>query len=180
MKIIAGTAKGHPLKTPKSDKIIRPALGKVREAIFSSLGDITDLVFADVFAGTGSLGFEAISRGAQYCHFFDFHPEALKILNVNIKSLGFEKNCQVIRKKLPFGLKNTKWQEPVDVLFCDPPYHKELIPPTLAALQKAGVLDQNTLILCEHDKIEDITTPGFEIIKQKKFGQTRISYMRLI
>jgi len=180
MRIITGTAKGLSLKTPKSQAIIRPALAQVREAIFSSLGDITNQEFVDLFAGTGSLGLEALSRGAGFCTFVDFHPESLKLLRENISKCGFTTQSAIAKLKLPFELKRLRLKKVPDVLFCDPPYEKNLVNPCLQEIRKCGLVNANTRILVEHTKREIPQTEGFSLIQQKKFGQTLVSYLGLI
>jgi len=179
MRIITGSAKGRRLKTPKGSKIIRPALSQVREAIFSSLGDLHAKVVLDVFAGTGSLGLKALSRGAAKAYFVDNHSQAVGLILENLKHLGFEDRAHVFKRKVPVGLATIKLEHKPDIIFCDPPYDKGLIDPSLAALAMQNYVDENTLILIEHTKREIPSAPKFEFLKQKKFGQTYISYLKL-
>src|SRR5262245_29821517 len=104
MRIIAGRAKSIRLQGPKSDQI-RPALDQVKEAVFNILFDVQGLTVLDLFAGTGSVGLEAISRGATRCVFVDFGPEALQLIRKNITICGFEAESTVVRLKLPQGVK---------------------------------------------------------------------------
>lgn len=179
MRIIAGQAKGKKLFTPKSDKVTRPALAKVREAIFSSLGDIDDKIVFDVFAGTGSLGFEALSRGAKKAYFIDGHDDAISCLIKNIKHLGYDDSAKVFKRKLPYGLKGLKLEGLPDIIFCDPPYDKGLLNKTLEALKDHKFIDHNSLIIVEHTSRELPNVKGLSIIKQKKYGQTLITFLRL-
>lgn len=178
MRIITGSAKNTVLKTPKSQKVIRPALAQVREAIFSSLGNIEDYHFVDLFGGTGSLGLEALSRGAEFCTFVDIHPEALKLISQNILACGFKDQTSVQKIKLPHGLKRLKLQKVPDVLFCDPPYDKGLLNPTLENALKYNVIDAQTLVIIEHTAREVPEVKGLTLEKQKRFGQTYISYLK--
>lgn len=180
IRIISGTAKGCSLKTPKSQAVIRPALAQVREAIFSSLGDIQNCEFLDLFAGTGSLGLEALSRGAQHCTFVDQHPESLKLLKENVEKCSFQAQSRIVKLKLPTDLKRLKIFKPCDVIFCDPPYEKNLINPCLKELHKMDFVTPETWILVEHTKREIPQVSGYEVIKEKKFGQTLITYLKWI
>ncbi len=179
MRIISGSAKGTPLFTPKSQAVIRPALAQVREAIFSSLGNIIDCEFLDLFAGTGSLGLEALSRGAKHCTFVDEHPESLKLIRDNIAKCGFQNASHIVKLKLPSELKRLKLTKVPDVIFCDPPYEKNLINPCLNEILKCKILGPDTWILLEHTKREMPVFTAFELVKEKKFGQTLITYLRL-
>ena len=178
MRITGGSAKGKIIKTPKNGDIIRPALAQVREAVFSSLGDVSEQRFMDVFAGTGSLGFEALSRGADFVYFVDDHPQAVALILENLKSLGFEKQAHLFKRRLPHGLSTIKISGRVDVVFCDPPYDKNLLNPTLARLAEQNYIDPKTLLIIEHTRREVPENTAFDLIKQKKFGQTLISYLK--
>jgi len=178
MRIITGKNKGQKIIAPKGKDFTRPALSKVREAIFSSLGDVTGLTFMDVFAGCGSLGFEALSRGAASCAFIENHPKAIQSLIINIKNLGLGAQARIYKRTLPFGLKDIKNHEPLDVIFCDPPYDNHLINKTLRALIKYNFISDDTLIIVEHTKREMPLVENLKTIKEKKFGQTLITYLK--
>jgi len=121
MRIIAGEAKGRKLAIP-ADSAIRPTSDRVREAIFNmlySLGGVESKLVADVFAGSGALGLEALSRGAAYAWFIEQDQAAVKALQANIAALGFEPRAEVL---LGDALELLPWQAAVDIAFCDPPY----------------------------------------------------------
>lgn len=178
MRIISGTAKGRRLKTPKNSKTIRPALAQVREAIFSSLGDLSGKTVLDVFAGTGSLGMEALSREAAFVGFVDGGPEAVHLLIENLKTLGFEDRARVFKRKLPSGLDAIKMPHTVAVAFCDPPYDMGLLSPTLERLAAQPYCDADTLFIAEHTRREMPEVATLDIVKEKKFGQTLLTYLR--
>lgn len=178
MKIISGTQKGRRLKSPKSCSI-RPALAQVRESIFSSLGDVTDLVFFDVFAGTGSLGLEALSRGACRVYFIDQGPESIKLILENLKTLNFLDKAHVFKRTLPQGLHRLKIREKLDVIFCDPPYDKNLLNKTLKKLIEENHIDPQTTVIVEHSPRELPDGKELEVFKKKQFGQTLISFLKL-
>lgn len=178
MRIISGQLKGKRLKTPKDSKTIRPALSQVREAIFSSLGDIEGKVFLDIFAGTGSLGFEALSRGADFIYFVDSGAEAINLIIENLNDLQLSEKAHIFKRKMPFGLEKIKLEKKPDVIFCDPPYDKNLINRTLSTLVKQNYVDPNSLIIVEHTKREVPNIKELELVKEKRFGQTFISYFK--
>lgn len=178
MRIISGTAKGRVLKAPKNSKLIRPALSQVREAIFSSLGDLEGKVVLDVFAGTGSLGLEALSRGADHAYFVDGNDESVRIILENLKTLGFAEKARVFKRKLPGGAASIKLKHRPDVIFCDPPYDKGLLSPTLAILARLDCVNETTLFISEHTKREVPAVAELKIVKEKRFGQTLLTYLQ--
>lgn len=179
MRIIAGQYKGRAITAPKGSDITRPALAKVREAIFSSIGGIEDYVIMDVFAGTGSLGFEALSRGAARVYFIENHPAILKCIITTAEQFKCTDQVRIIKRRMPDGLKTLRIAEPIDVLFCDPPYDKNLVNSTLAALLELGFITDETLTIVEHSPRESIDVKGLKTTKLKEYGQTRISYLKL-
>lgn len=179
MRITGGSANRRVIKTPKGRSIIRPALAQVREAIFSSLGNVEALRFLDLYAGTGSLGLEALSREAKFVYFVDFHPQALSLIIKNLESLDFSDRAHVFKRRLPEGLTRLKIPHKIDVVFCDPPYEKGLLVPTLELLARQNYVDPDSIIIVEHTRREMPEARGFEPFKQKCFGQTHLSYLRL-
>lgn len=180
MRIITGRAKGRKILAPKGNQIIRPALSKVREAIFSSLGDLDQKVLLDIFAGTGSLGLEGLSRGALKCYFVESHPVAISCIIKNLESLGFVGESQVFKRKLPYGLKGLCLDKKPDIIFCDPPYDKGLVNKTLKALINYKYIDPDSVVIVEHSPREMPDIKELTLIKQKKYGQTLISFLALL
>ncbi|MCL2637875.1 MAG: 16S rRNA (guanine(966)-N(2))-methyltransferase RsmD [Oscillospiraceae bacterium] len=148
MRIITGTARGRKLKTPKSNDV-RPTSDSVKEAIFSAIQfDIEGAVVADLFAGTGQLGIEALSRGAKFAYFADNSPESIAIIRENIKLCGFGDSAEISPLTTAAFLKKTTAS--FDIAFLDPPYGQDLINRTLPALTEK--MSESGLIVCEHEK----------------------------
>ncbi len=178
MRVIAGSAKGRLLRGPKSTAI-RPALDKVKGAIFNILHDVRGLNVLDLFAGTGSIGIEALSRGAQSTTFVDGGPEALALIHQNLKICGLNEAATVLRLSLPRDLRRLgKRFEPFDLIFVDPPYDKDLVNPTLAAVQGEKLLAPGGIIVVEHSPRESAETNGLILQNERKYGQTRVSFFR--
>lgn len=179
MRIISGNSKGRKILTPKGFGVTRPALEKVREAIFSSLGDVSDKIVLDVFAGSGSLGLEALSRGADRAYFIEAHPQAVSCLIANLKNLGFENQAHVFKRRLPQGLSQIEISQKPDIIFCDPPYDKNLLNPTLHALVEDKFIDPHTIVIVEHTKREMPEIAELVVFKERQYGQTLITYLQL-
>lgn len=125
MRIISGQAKGRKLQTPKGDQI-RPTADRAREALFSILGPaVIDCRFIDLFAGTGAVGIEALSRGAASCVFVDFHKTSSSLISENSRLCGVTERTVILKRDLrrdPHYL--TKLDYSIDILFMDPPYNR--------------------------------------------------------
>jgi 16S rRNA (guanine(966)-N(2))-methyltransferase RsmD len=148
MRVITGTARGRRLKSFKGDDI-RPTSDAVKEAIFSAIQfEIGGAVVADLFAGTGQLGAEALSRGAERVYFTDSAPESVKIIRENIALCGFADKAEVSPLSVAAFLKKTAAS--FDIALLDPPYGQDLINRTLPAL--VPKMNAGGLIICEHER----------------------------
>jgi 16S rRNA (guanine966-N2)-methyltransferase len=180
MRIITGKYRGRRLKTPKNSAI-RPTTDKIRSAVFNVLnsrGVIHNALVLDVFCGTGALGLEALSRGAAQCIFVDRTRESLALAQENAR------NFDVPPHQTHFILSKAESLPPRDqtflaptLVFCDPPYGKDLITPTLDHLKNTGWLAPAAFIVLETDKREDIKADeGFTIIDERIYGDTKITF----
>ncbi len=180
MRIIAGSAKGRRLASPKSSAT-RPVLDQVKESIFNILFDVGDLRVLDLFAGTGSIGLEAVSRGAREAIFVDNDRDAVSTIRENIERCGFENETRIISKHVESAIKILgKKDEPFDLIFIDPPYLKDLVVPTIAAVFEAGLLAPDGQIITEHHPKEPIQglPGGLGISDERKYGQTLITFIQ--
>ncbi len=176
MRVVAGKAKGIGIKAPKGTDT-RPTSDKVREAIFSTLADrVVGARVLDLYAGSGALGIESISRRAQVSFFVDKSPIATRAIRENLKKLGFEENSRIIKKIVLFFLKTYKGAQ-FDLIFLDPPYKisvKEILPVIKSSL---SLLAKDGLLIVEHTKklrLQDHT----DVYKTRAYGQTMISYIK--
>jgi 16S rRNA (guanine(966)-N(2))-methyltransferase RsmD len=168
MRVVAGTARGRTIVVPPGLDV-RPTTDRVREAIFNSLhshGLVEGASFADLFAGSGALGIEALSRGAAHCTFADTAPRALAALRQNLAVLGL--NHQAMVKAAP-AESVAPTLGPIDVALCDPPYAYAGWGALLATL--AGV---SRAIVVESDRPVEFPE-GFEMLKQKRYSGTVVS-----
>lgn len=175
MRIIAGDYKGRKLQNPV-DKRIRPTADKVKEAVFSILAaDIYEANVLDLFSGTGNLGLEALSRGANHCWFGDNSRDSISLLRENIRYCRAEDRATVI----PGDFRKTlqKLTDPMDVIFLDPPYNQGVLPKCLKLIDEYCLLKDQGLIVAEHRKEEILPQQvgGFEKIKERKYGTVVIS-----
>lgn len=177
MRITGGQYRGRIITVSKGQDI-RPTSDKIRQAIFNMLfqyGLPEGAQVLDMFCGTGVLGLEALSRGAQFCTFIDQSPDSLRCARHNIKALGLEAQSKTLQKD------STKLGEralnylPAGLAFLDPPYRKALVLPALMAAVKYGWLAAGALCVIEAEKDADIFVPDVcSLVKSKTYGQTQI------
>ena len=178
LRVLTGTAKGRNLKVPKRQKI-RPMTSRVKKSVFDTLADISDVRVLDIFAGSGGLGIESLSRGAGHVTAIEKDPSVFKIINENYKHCGFFDKASLICFDYKVALSKLKSKNEVfDLIFIDPPYKlygtlevKDFI------LDVEELLDDDGVIVIEHNYKTDDTPPGFERIT-KPFGETQVSYFR--
>lgn len=179
MRVIAGEYRGRRLETIEG-KSIRPTSDMVKESLFNILLDYTiDCTFLDLFAGSGSVGIEAISRGASNVIFIDSSVDSLKILRKNIDSLKICKGYEVYNAdyKLAIDKLNTN-KKSFDVIFIDPPYSKGIAQDAIVRIEKSNILNKNGIIAVEHDDKDNMPENLENLImhKQRRYGNTRLSF----
>lgn len=180
MRVIAGRFKSRCLKAPRGMDT-RPSSDRLRESLFSILGweRMQGIRVLDLFAGTGALGIEALSRGAAQAVFIDQHPEALKALHDNIKTLGLEKESRILRWDIRKNLRCLRDEAPFDLIFMDPPYGKGLTAIALSHLQSSGLVHAASLLVCEHTEDDPLSTiQGFTLLDLRIYGYTRLAFLK--
>lgn len=174
MRIVGGTHKGRRIRVPK--KGIRPTKGIVRGAIFNIIGSyVQNAHILDIFAGSGALGLEAMSRGAKNCVFIERKP---KFLIENIKNfLPLTQTVQVISCDFRQGLKKVDGRQ-FDIIFIDPPYQKNYTQKAVGLISKHHLLMDSGIVVVEHHSEEEFTMPeDFSLQKKKKYGETTVSFI---
>ena len=175
MRIITGEYKGRRLESPK-DNSIRPTTDKVKEAIFSIIAfDLPGAVCVDLFAGTGNLGLEALSRGASRCYFGDKSRESIALVRKNINMCGAQEKSIVIAGEYQKVLASIN--EKADIFFLDPPSRDGLMEDCIYLISEHDLLAEGGLIIAEHGKDERLPDEisGFSKIKERKYGKIIIS-----
>ncbi|SRR5579885_1188366 len=183
MRIVGGQFRGRTLKSPSSNAI-RPTSDKLRESIFNILahayGDpVTGARVLDLFAGTGALGLEALSRGAKFALFVDEGAEARGIIRANIEMLSLMGVTKIFRRDASkMGEAGTL--APFDLAFCDPPYGKGFAEQSLASLREGKWLSPSALLVVEEAAKSGFKTPaGFEELERREYGDSEIIIARL-
>ncbi|MCM0648715.1 16S rRNA (guanine(966)-N(2))-methyltransferase RsmD [Clostridium swellfunianum] len=181
MRIISGEAKGRKLLSPEGMGT-RPTLDRVKQSIFNIIQHKTvGAKVIDVFAGTGSLGLEAVSRGAAECYLIDKGDSTFKFLKQNVENLIFSDRCTCINTDSYAALKEFGKKGLVfDLIFIDPPYSKEMIPPAVEIISEKNLLSKDGLIVSKIDSSEEIYTGNekIELFDHRKYGNTTVCFYR--
>lgn len=179
MRIIAGTAKGRALATPKDARTIRPTSDRVRQSLFNVLGQWCEgEVVLDLFSGTGALALEALSRGAARAVLVDSGREGAALSRKNAADLGFGAQAEVLELPAARAIEALgKRAEKFTLVFLDPPYAQRAIEDLLEALLAAGVLVEGARVVAEHSKKEPVAEAVGRLARldQRTFGDTAVS-----
>ena len=171
MRVIAGTARRLRLVTPEGNDT-RPTQDRIKETLFNMIqNQVPGAVFIDLFAGSGGIGIEALSRGAVRAVFVENNVNAYKCILENLKTTHFEQQATVLKQDVVLGLRSIKEKE-ADIIFIDPPYHGELYERTLSQLSEMNYVTANTMIIVEADQSLDFSFAenyGFEVRREKEY-----------
>ena len=178
LQVLTGEAKGRKLKVPKG-RTVRPTTSRVKKTIFDTLGDLSGFKVLDIFAGSGGLGIEALSRGAAHVTFIEINPLVYRVLRENVSLCGFLDRTNLICAHYEGAVKRLKKSgKKFDLIFIDPPYilyRRKQVGDFI--LQLSELLEESGTIVIEHNyRIED-SLKGFKRIT-KPFGETNLSLFR--
>ena len=180
MRVIAGTARSMPLKTPAGSDT-RPTTDRIKETLFNILQTrISGSVFVDLFSGSGGIGIEAISRGASKAYFIENAPKAIYCIEENLLFTKFTDRAIVIKQDAVSAL-HSIFENEVDIIFMDPPYGQEYEKRILAQLSHMKYVTEDTLIIVEADLHTDFSYLeefGFVLEKEKKYKTNKHMFIR--
>lgn len=174
MRVVAGVAKGARLKSPTSST--RPMMDRVKESLFSSLGDLGGQNVLDLYAGSGSLGLEALSRGAKKATFVENAREAILKLEQNVETTGLD-GCEIVWAEVKSALQRPP-DDRFDLIFLDPPYNmpSDSVRSDLEALVMGGFLSDEGKIVVHRPGKENVLEPlGLKLTWEREFGQARLT-----
>jgi len=182
MRIIAGTLRSKKL-AKVSNASIRPTSDRLRESVFNILADrVSGAVTLDLFAGTGAMGIEALSRGAQWATFLDHSKTAVQLINRNLSACRLTTVSRVVVWDATRNLNCLKSEERLfNLIFIDPPYHRGCLKPALTHLARSPFLARDTRIVVEHDPREGIPEKlPFTITDQRNRSKTIVTFLRTV
>lgn len=182
LRIIAGTAKGRLFKGPRGDEVTRPTADRVRQTWFDLLGQWLDgLRVLELYAGTGALSFEALSRGAASAVLVESNREAAALCRENAASLGFAERVEVLSLPVERALERLRKEgRSFELILADPPYAAEAVASLLEGAQSETLLPPGGWLCIEHGKGEDAPERAgrLERVDQRRFGDTVLSFYR--
>lgn len=183
MRIITGKARGIKLNTLEGENT-RPTSERAKEAVFSMIQfDIEGREVLDLFAGSGQMGLEAVSRGASSATFIDKSKDAAKVIAQNIEKTKLSPSCRLFNSDVNDFIRVTRGKKKYDVVFIDPPYALRAVAPTLKALLEGEMLKPTSIIVCESEETDVFESDPtlaerFEIIKRAKYGVAHITIVK--
>jgi len=183
MRVISGAARGRQLLFPPKSKA-RPTSDRIKEAFFNILAPVTGKTFLDLFAGSGSIGIEALSRGAGFVGFIEKETSHCDYINKNLLRCGFTGNYDIFRTEVKKAIPLLKKKGVhFDILFADPPYEAGLIEETLGQFTDGKLLTSGSTIIFQHSVREE---PDWEremslnLLDQRKYGDTLLTFLTSI
>lgn len=180
MRIIGGELKGRKLKSVRGTHT-RPTADRIRESIFNILAmRVYGAIVLDLFAGTGALGIEALSRGAQYAFFIDINKSTLSTLKDNLRTCSIENKAKIIQWNIVKNLNCIQESRPpFSLIFMDPPYNKHMVEASLLNLHNSRCLKSDACLTIEHSALERIPEADlpFKVIDQRRYAKTLVSFL---
>jgi 16S rRNA (guanine966-N2)-methyltransferase len=178
VRVVAGTLGGRRLHAPKGHGT-RPTADRVKEALFSMLGSVVEASVLDLYAGTGALGVEALSRGASKATFVEHAPLALSALRRNVEELGLGDRAVIVAQRIERARARVEALGPFDVVLADPPYADVADCVTaLEALVAARALSAGAVVVVEHGSRDAVAVEGLERLETRAYGDTALTFLR--
>jgi 16S rRNA (guanine966-N2)-methyltransferase len=182
MRVIGGNAKGRRLKVPKG-RNLRPTSARVKEALFNILPhDLSGVEVLDLFAGTGNMSIEALSRGATAATLVEVSGEAVRVIRDNLGRIGLTNRCRVLNMPADRALRTLERQyKKFDLIFIDPPYGQELVQRTLTILGQGSLLRGQGVIVAEHSARDQVGDHYDDLVlhDRRRYGDTLLSFFKM-
>lgn len=182
MRIISGSARGTNLFTLEG-QATRPTLDRVKESLFNIIqNEILDSIFLDLFSGSGAIGLEAASRGAQKVILCDKSKEAINIINKNIEKTHLKEKVKLYNMDYEMLL-SREIKEKIDIIYIDPPYNSNFAIKSVEIIKQQKIVDENSMIIIETDEeikiLKELEKLEVEIINQRKYGRATLIFLKI-
>jgi 16S rRNA (guanine(966)-N(2))-methyltransferase RsmD len=180
MRIITGSAKGAKLKAPRGLET-RPTTDRVKESVFNILGGmVVDAGVLDLFAGTGNLGLEALSRGAKEAVFIDRRAESVAVIKDNAEHTKLSAKTKIYKRDVLAAIEQLNQSgQSFSMIFCDPPYNRGFVASVLKKLDEGTLLQDSGIVVIEHSQHELVadTWLTLDVKRTEKYGETMVSFL---
>lgn len=179
MRVLTGESKGKRLRVPRG-RDVRPTSARVKKSIFDTLGNFcSGAKTLDLFSGSGSLGIEALSRGADFSVFVEKNPAAARVVSANLESCGYFDSAKILNFDFRKALSILRAEgEKFDLVFMDPPYQfLRDASPIVIALEVRGLVAEEGIMVVEHDSADSLESGSFET-RTRRYGGTSVSFLR--
>jgi 16S rRNA (guanine966-N2)-methyltransferase len=181
MRIIGGEARGRQIRLPRGCRI-RPTADRIKESLFAILNSMEGRSFLDLFAGSGNVGLEALSRGARSAVFIERDPRLAEAIRSNLRLLGIESRAEVINADAERGMRGLAERgELFDVFFADPPYDEGFVPEFMKWLEGESLLNKNGIVVLQHsvrEALEGSCAQTLVVADQRRYGDTMLSFLK--
>lgn len=182
MRVISGKARGHTLKAPQGLNT-RPTADRVKESIFNIIQTkLYDSIVVDLFAGSGNMGIEALSRNASKAYFIDNNKNSIQSIRENLKKTNLVNSSEIMQLDVlsaieKLSIKGVK----ANIIFLDPPYSKGFIEPTLEMVFSSNILQSDGIVVVEHEKTDEVPNSihNLEKYRTNKYGDVAVSFYKL-
>ncbi|OGS19713.1 MAG: 16S rRNA (guanine(966)-N(2))-methyltransferase RsmD [Elusimicrobia bacterium RIFOXYA2_FULL_40_6] len=182
MKIIGGEFSGQQLTKIPDHLELRPILAQIKKSVFDILTPkLPDCTFLDLFAGTGSVGIEALSRGAKHAVFVESSSDSIKMIERNLEKIRIKEYAGVYQRDVTYSL---QWLSSIlkeryfDIVFQGPPYKAYLVNQVLKNIKEANLLKDDGIIISQHHQTEKVDPDIFNIFRKEKYGDTVVTFFR--
>ncbi len=178
MRIITGSARGTRLETLEGEEITRPTPERVKEAVFNMLAfDLEGRRVLDLFAGSGQMGLEALSRGAASALFCDNNRQAVEIIKRNAQKTKLMSQTRVLNTDYKAVIRSLAGKEQFDIILLDPPYDSDMVQDAIDRILRAGIASERAIIVCESDRKEPFTGEGLTLHRHNRYGRIYITVL---
>jgi 16S rRNA (guanine966-N2)-methyltransferase len=176
MRVVGGELRSRRLAGPPDG--VRPTSDRVRESLFARLGDLAGAHVLDLFAGTGAVAIEALSRGAEYAVLVERSERAIEVIRRNLASLDLSERARVVRGDAARAVRQLAGSSRFDLVFLDPPYESDRLTAALEAVRDAGVLAPGATLVVETAKRHSLApVPGLVVRDERSYGDTRLIWL---
>lgn len=179
MRVISGSARGHKLRAPEG-LTTRPTTDRIKESLFNIIAaDLYECRFLDLFSGSGGIGIEALSRGAEKAVFVDRDKKSVSVIRDNLRATRLEERAQVMNCDIASAIsKLGSLGEKFDIIFMDPPYNKGFVENTLTYIVRENILSETGYIIAEQSREDEVpNVPGLEVVRIKDYKITKMTFL---